>query len=109
MSIGHNRDVFFVDTGLLRDHVSKLREQRNTAARLQANVMAMKNCSDPSDSYRYNSLLCDIERLIEYLDRMANVLSVTCDDAIALSRELGGLIYDDTVQTRHSISKSFTL
>ena len=109
MSPNHSRDDFFVDTGLLRDHVSKLREQRKIASRLYANVLAMRNCSDPSVSYRYNSLLRDIERLIEYLDRMAQVLSATGDDAIMVSRKLGNLIYDDTIETRRKVSSSINL
>lgn len=109
MSKNHSRDDFFVDTGLLRDHVSKLRQQRKIASNLYANVLAMRNCSDPSVAYRYNPLLHDIELLIEYFDRMSRELSATADEAVIHSRQLGDMIEADTATTRHIVSNTLTL
>lgn len=109
MSKNHKDDAFFLDTGLLRDHVSKLREQKKTASRLYANVSAMKNCSDPTMAHTYNSLLRDIEHLIIYLDRMASVLSNAGDEAIYVSLKIGAQIQRDTAQARQAINRSFML
>ena len=40
---------------------------------------------------------------------MAGVLDDTGDDAVRLSRELGGLIQDSTDLTRHITSETFML
>ena len=109
MSNRHSRNEFFVDTGLLRDHVSKLREQKKTASRLYNSVVAMKNCSDPSAAYAYNSLLRDLEKLTTYFDRMAKVLAEAGDDTVHLSHEIGEMIQDDTMQARHNIMRSYML
>lgn len=108
MSRAHNND-FFIDTGLLRDHVSKLREERKNASRLYAYVSAMKNCADPSVAHTYNSVLRDIDRLIKYLDKMADVLSDAEYDAERLSDKLGALIEHDTAHAHHTISRSLML
>ena len=104
-----NQDGTFVDTGLLRDHVSRLREQKKTARALYDNVAAMKRCSDPLEAAQYNPVLRDIERLIEYFDRMARVLSDAGDDAVRMSEMLGGMIEDQTAQTYHISSRTFML
>lgn len=109
MSRYYHTDDFFVDTGLLRDHVSILREERKNASRLYANVATMRSRSDPADVYKYNSLLRDIELLISYFDRMANVLSNAEDEAVHMSHEIGCIIEEDTMRTRRAVSQSFML
>lgn len=109
MSKGFNKNSLFVDTGLLRDHVSKLREEKKLAIRLYENVAAMKRVSDPTISYQYNPILRDIEELMEYFGRMANLLDSIADDAIQLSHEIGALIEDNTELTRQVTSNNFML
>lgn len=102
-------DDFYLDTGLLRDHVSKLREQKKIASRLYATVSAMRNSSPPSEAYRYNSLLRDIEQLIAYFDKMADVLSNASDEAVYLKHKLSMIIEDDTYHARSVVRKSLML
>lgn len=109
MSKRHNGDSLFIDTGWLRDHISKLREQKKLASRLYDNVLAMKHAGDPTEAYRYDPILRDIELLIEYFGRMATVLSRTDDEAVKLSAELGDLIQTGTEQTKHTIEQNFSL
>ena len=106
---GNNISGLFVDTGLLRNHVSKLREEKKMATRLYENVVAMKTISDPTVTYQYDTILRDIEQLVEYFDRMAILLDDITDDAIRLSHEMGTLIEDDTASTRHIISDNYLL
>lgn len=59
----------------------------------------MRSLSDPATADQYRPILRDIDRLVEYLTRMANVLDDADDEAIRLSKELGGMIQDDTAWT----------
>ena len=107
--MSRDKNGLFVDTGLLRDHVSKLREEKKVAARLYENVAAMKNVSDPTVSYQYDPVLRDIEQLMEYFGRMANLLDHIVDDAVQLSLVLSTLVEDDTELTRRIASHAFML
>ena len=109
MSRHFNRDDLFVDTELLRDHVSKLREKKKIATKLYENVRGMRRSDEPENAYRYNSLLREIEQLIEYFDRMAAYLSDMSDDAVELSRKMGNLIEENTEYTRYIISDNYML
>ena len=109
MCATNNKNGLFVDTGYLRDHVYKLREQKKLASRLYESVAAMKQNSDPSVSYQYNAVLQDIEQLVEYFNRMARSLSEVEDHAILLHHELGELIQDDTDKLRRTVSNTFML
>ena len=99
----------FVNTGFLRDHVSKLCEQKKLATILYENVVAMKSHGDPTVSYQYDSILQDVEQLMEYFGRMAKLLADVNDEAVQLNNELGGLIEDDADNTRHTVSSTFML
>ena len=109
MSKGYNNSGLHVDTGLLRDHVSKLREEKKLASRLYENVAAMKFFADPMVADRYGLLLQDINQMIEYFCRMANQLASVGDEAVQLSQELKGLIEDSTDLTQHITTESFAL
>ena len=109
MSKQHNKNGLFVDTGYLRDHVYQLRQQKKLAARLYENVAAMKHHSDPSLSYQYYPILQDVETLMEYFQRMANVLAEVDDDVVQLRNELGKLIESDTDRAHHTISNTLML
>ena len=90
------RNGLYVDTGLLRDHVSKLREEKKLASRLYENVVVMKAMADPMESYRYDAVLRDVAQLIEYFDAMAKQLAHVEDEAVRLSDSLRGIIEDST-------------
>ena len=109
MSFNYQRGHALVDTGLLRDHVSKLREEKKTATRIYNNIRMLRNCSDSSETGKYYSIINDIEQLIEYLDRMIKVLSDAEDNAIELSRTIGALIEDDTYNTKSITSNAIML
>ena len=99
----------YVDAGLLRDHVSKLRERKKTASKLYSKVVSMRNSDDLSNAYRYTSILRDIERLVEYFDRMALLLDEMSDDAVEVSHKIGGMLQEDAENTRRVLSKNFML
>ncbi len=109
MSRGGKTSDSFVDTGLLRDHVSKLHRERKIAYELYENVSMLKSISDPTISYQYNSILRDIAQLIEYFNKMADVLSHVSDDAVQLSYELGELIENDTENIHRITSNTYML
>lgn len=109
MSKGSNPNGLYVDTGLLRDHVSALRKQKKLATRLYENVAVMKTLADPADADRYNPILRDIEQMIEYFDRMANQLTIVHDEAVQLSHELRGMIKDSTQLTKHIIAEQLVI
>ena len=106
---GNNKSGLFVDTDLLRDHVSKLREEKKMAISLYESVSAMKRTCDPTVSYQYDSVLRDIEQLMEYFGAMADLLDNIADDAIRLSHELHALIEESTATNRHIISDNYLL
>jgi len=99
----------FVDTGLLRDHVSKLQNERKMAERLRENLMAMQNSSDPETVVQYRSVLNDVDQLCAYFTRMARLLDNVGDEAVTLSRKIATLIEKDAEQTRHASSRLFML
>ena len=109
MRRNHNKDGIFMDVGLLRDHISKLREEKKLASRLYENVVAMRNSAGPEFYSQYNSILRDIDQLIEYFGSMSMVISNTEAEAIRLSREIGALIEDGTERTHHVSSRAFML
>ena len=109
MSGGPNDGGLFIDTGLLRDHVSKLREQKKTALRLKHSVEKVKMLSDPSMSFQYDPIIRDVESLVEYLDRMADALDQVDDEAIMASMRIASLIDSSTEETLHIVSNEIKL
>lgn len=105
----NKHDGLFIDTGLLRDHVSKLNSQRKIAERLRYNLQAMRRAADPETSNQYKAVLRDVDRLCEYLTRMARVLNNTGDEAVMLSREMAALLIDDTEHIRQVSSNTLML
>lgn len=99
----------YVDTGLLRDHVSTLREEKKLASRLYENIAVMKTVADPMVAYRYDAVLRDIEQMIEYFDKMANLLSHIDDEAVQLSYELGGIIKESADISQQIVTENFVL
>ena len=99
----------YVDTGLLRNHISKLREEKKLASRLYENIAVMKTVADPMVAYQYDSVLRDIEQVIEYFNAMANQLAHIADEAVQLSQELRDMIEDSTDLSQHITSKNFVL
>lgn len=109
MSKNRNQNTLFVDTGFLRDHVSRLREQKKLASRLYENVAAMKRVDDPTVAYKYDPVLRDISKLIDYFGRMADFLSNVDDDAVQLNDKLEALLRDSTEDTKGAINNTFML
>lgn len=109
MSKDNNKNSLYVDTGLLRDHISKLREEKKLASRLYENIAVMKTFADPMVTYQYDLLLRDIEQMIEYFNTMANQLADIHDEAVQLSHELRGMIEDSTDLSRHITVENFSL
>ena len=105
----YNDGGLFVDTGLLRDHVSKLREQKKIALRLKKSVQTVKALSDPSTAFQYDTIIRDVDCLVEYLDRMANALDNVDDEAIMMHMRIAHLIDDSTYEASHTISNEIKL
>ena len=109
MSRNYSENGVYVDIGLLRDHISKLREEKKLASRLYENVAAMKMAADPTDDYLYDSLLCDIEQMIEYFNAMATHLAHIDDEAVQLSHELRSIIKDSAELSHHITFENYML
>ena len=109
MRKGNNTSGTFVDTGLLRDHVSKLRAEKKLAVRLRDSIIAMRNSSDGTSYGEYHSALRDVDQLIDYLEQMARLLSEAEDQAKRISHEAAGQIEENTIRTRHISSSTFML
>ena len=109
MSKGYSKDGLYLDTGLLRDHISKLQAGKKLASRLYESVAVMKAMADPAVAYQYDLILRNIEQMIEYFDRMAKELAHIHDEAVALSHELRGIIQDSTAVSNHNIAKNWAM
>lgn len=109
MSKAYHKNGLYVDTGLLRDHISKLQEEKNLAYRLYEEIAVMKIAADPTAVYRYDSVLRDIAQMIEYFNTMANLLTRVDDEAVQLSKELRGVIKDSTELNQHIVAEKFVL
>lgn len=108
MSKGYNNGLY-VDTGLLRDHISKLREEKKLASRMYENISVIKKAADPMVAYQYDSVLRDIEQIIEYFNAMANQLDHINDEAVQLSHKLRGIIDDSTDLSQRIAAENFIL
>lgn len=104
-----NNNGLHVDTGLLRDHISKLREEKKVASRLYENIVAMKTAADPMAAHQYDLVLRDIEKMIEYFNAMSKQLTYIIDEAVQLSDELRGIIVDSTDMSRRIAGENFVL
>ena len=109
MRKGHKYDGFFLDAGLLRDHVSKLQNQRKIAERLRENLLAMQRVADPETFAQYTAVLRDVDLLCEYLTCMARALDNTGDKAVTLNREITAIIIEDAAHTRNVASHALML
>ena len=109
MRKGYNTTGTFIDTGLLRDHVSKLRSEKKIAVQLRESIVAMRNSSDGTNYASYNSALRDVNQLIEYLDRMARLLAEAECQATQISYETARQIDENIAETRRVSSGTFML
>lgn len=109
MSKDHNQYGLYVDIGLLRDHISKLWEEKKLVSRLYESVAAMKASADPMVAYRYDSVLRDIKQMIEYFNAMADLLDHIDDEAVQLGYELRGIIEDSTDLSQRITAENFVL
>ena len=109
MSFDQRRDSTFVDVKFLRDHVTKLREDKKYASDLYDSIARMKHCSDPAEAERYNAALRDAEQLIGYFGEMAKLLDHVVDEAVQLSDQIGTIIEDDAEQARRKTSSAYML
>ena len=109
MSKGYNKNGLYVDTGLLRNHISKLQEEKKLASKLYNNIAAMKSMADPAVAYQYDSALRDAAKMIEYFQAMAKKLAEVDEEAIMLSRDVRGMIENSTELNQSIVSKEIML
>lgn len=109
MSKGHHKDGLYLDTGLLRDHLSKLQADKKLASRLYESVAVMKTVADPVVAEKYDLVLRNIEQMIEYFRRMENMLAHIHDEAVELSHELRGIIEDSTNMGQYITAENVVL
>lgn len=105
--INKNNGDFTIQTGYLRDHVCKLTQEKKIAAHLYEHVVVMKNLSDPADSYKYYSILRDVEKLIAYFQKMSDALSYIEQEATSVSRYIGQVIDENTDRVNYIVSDTF--
>lgn len=109
MSRGYNKNGLYIDIGLLRDHISKLREEKKLVSGLYENIAVMKTAADPMVADQYDLVLRDIEQVIEYFNTMANQLAHIDDEAVQLSHELRSMIEDSTDLSQRITAENFVL
>lgn len=108
MSKGNN-NCLYVDTGLLRDHISKLQEEKKLVSRLYESIVAMKTVADPMAAHQYDLVLRDIEKMIEYFNAMSKQLNYIADETVQLSNEIRSIIVDSTDLSRRIATENFVL
>ena len=69
----------------------------------------MKRLSEPAEAYKYNSILRDVEQMVNYFSRMVTVFDQIEYEALGASRKIAAIIDNDTDRTRHINSKTFML
>lgn len=109
MSKGHNKNSTFVDTGLLRDHISKLDVQKRLASDLYECIETMKKLCDPTVAYQYDSILRDAERLLQYFTKMVVTLDHIEYEANRMSIAIRTAIDDDAEATHRKTSENLML
>ena len=100
MGKGLNSDGVFVDTGCLRNHVSKLRKEKQTALELYNKINSMKDLSDPADAYQYTPLIRDAKQMVDYFDTMIKSLTHIEEEAISTSKKIAEIVGDDIELSR---------
>ena len=109
MRRGRNRDGVFVDVGLLRDHISKLRRQYRTAEDLFASVNRLIRMADDDITHQHLSLHRDALQMCNYYEQMIRALSKVADEAVYVSYRIKHEIEDDTDRTRHISRRNLML
>ena len=104
-----NQSGLFVDTGLLREHIAKLQEEKKLASRLYESIACMKAIASPEVGFQLDLVLRDIEQLVEYFRAMAKQLTFVADEATQLSHELRGIIVDSTNLAERIAESTFVL
>lgn len=98
-----------IDTGLLREHVSVILEEKRIAEQLLYQVEKLRKLSSDSVGPQYNAIVKKIENLIQYYRRMAEALETLGDDAVMLYREIAQKLQDDNDKAKRDISNFFML
>lgn len=96
-----------IDTGLLREQVSVVREEKRIALELQSQVEKLKRTGDESSVAYYNDLLDRIEILVQYYGRMSDALETVGDDAVLLYRNLAQTLEDEKDAAKDTINHVF--
>ena len=97
----------YLNTRLLRDHVSRIQEERRTAQRLYESVRRAKELSDPTIESAYNGVLDDINALIRYFEKMEDAFDQIELKAIELNRTVQSLVQEGIDQTKEVQNKYF--
>jgi len=98
-----------VDTGLLREHVSVVLEEKRIAMELQSHVETLMRISGDSARPQYQSILNRIENLVLYYQKMADALETVGEDAVMLHREIASKLRDDNDEATHVVSQHLML
>lgn len=94
----------YIDTRLLRDHVSIILEEKRIAQQLYSQVNQLKRSDESVFGPQCHEALSKIDTLIRYYQMMANALEEVGDNAVALSREISRILQDDTDEVKRHYS-----
>ena len=100
---------FYLNTRLLRDHVSEVQDERRTAQRLKEAVRMTRDLGNPAAAGQYRRILESVDSLEGYFGRMANALETISDKGYQMYTRIGRMIEDDTDRTRSENNKRFML
>ena len=100
-------DSIRINTRLLRDHVSAVREEKRLAQQLQNKVELLKRISGEGERPAYQYILGRVECLVRYYQKMADALEEVGDEAEYLYRQLAKRLRDENDAARSEISSTF--
>lgn len=102
-------DGLFLNTRLLREHVSEIKEERKTVLRLRESVNMIRNLSDPVMHAQINRILSDIDKERVYFEKMADAFEDIEYNALQCSRKISTLIASDTEYAETIVDDTFFL
>ena len=97
----------YLNTRLLRDRVSGIREERRTAQQLLESVRRTRELSDPAVQAEYNGILTDLNALIRFFEKMEETFEQIETEAIELNRTIESMLQEGIDRTKETQRKVF--
>lgn len=100
-------DGLYVNTRLLRDHVSDVAEQKKLAQQLLERIDWMQTADVDGPQDQYCHLQQKIHNLIQYYNNLEITLEEIEEKAVYLSRDIRNTVRSDTEETTEKVNHDF--